>query len=189
MYLSSIRALRRQKYSLLERIFQNIFQAGQAPFNRTADPAFAHALGGGNLGLALAEDIVLIDPPGLNGRELGQRVIEGKIALLLVHVLIRGHGAVEHVGLEAGIGVQGALTVSALLALVAVTQTAAADRAYYESPRPSSSAPGLWDKKSQSSGHRDQKQGRGHTKAPAQHDAMRTHEKLLHLIYWLISYS
>src|SRR5574344_1218653 len=27
---------------------------------------------------------------------------------------------------------------------------------YYESPRPSSSAPGLWDKKSQSSGHRDQ---------------------------------
>jgi hypothetical protein len=39
------------------------------------------------------------------------------------------------------------------------------------------------------SGHRDQKQGRGHTKAPAQHDAMRTHEKLLHLIYWLISYS
>ena len=26
----------------------------------------------------------------------------------------------------------------------------------YESPRPSSSAPGLWDKKSQSSGHRDQ---------------------------------
>ena len=38
-------------------------------------------------------------------------------------------------------------------------------------------------------GLRDQKQGRGHTKAPAQHDAMRTHEKLLHLIYWLISYS
>ena len=35
-------------------------------------------------------------------------------------------------------------------------ETTAADRAYYESPRPSSSAPGLWDKKSQSSGHRDQ---------------------------------
>ena len=39
----------------------------------------------------------------------------------------------------------------------------------------------------EASGHRDQKQGRGHTKTPAQHDAMRTHEKLLHLMYWLIS--
>lgn len=32
----------------------------------------------------------------------------------------------------------------------------AEDYENYESPRPSSSAPGLWDKKSQSSGHRDQ---------------------------------
>ena len=162
---------------------------------------------------------MLIDPPGLNGRELGQRVIEGKIALLLVHVLIRGHGAVEHVGLEAGIGVQGALTVSALLALVAVTQTAThredggdlvrhfhrhvfghiriipfqVDRShkivlhFKFFGRCGSKWRTGGPRHREASGHRDQKQGRGHTKTPAQHGAMRTHEKLLHLMYWLIS--
>lgn len=43
----------------------------------------------------------------------------------------------------------------------------------YESPRPSSSVPGLWDKKSQSSGHRDQMCGHTPGKVAGQRETVK----------------
>ena len=111
-------------YSLLQRFFQNIFHSGQPALNGAADAAPANALGCRDLGLAHAEKIVLVHTPGLRVRELGQRVIEGKRGFPRLNVLVRGHGLAEHVGLKAGIGVQRALAISALLPLVAVAQAA-----------------------------------------------------------------
>ena len=111
-------------YSLLQRFFQNIFHRGQPALNGAADAAPANALGCRNLGLAHAEKIVLVHTPGLRGRELGQRVIEGKRGFPRLNVLVRGQGPAEHVSLKAGIGVQRALAISALLPLVAVAQAA-----------------------------------------------------------------
>ena len=107
-------------YSLLQRFFQIIFHSGQPTLNGAADAAPANALGCRDLGLAHAEKIVLVHTPGLRGRELGQRVIEGKGGFPCLNVLVRGHGLAEHLGLKAGIGVQRALAISALLPLVAV---------------------------------------------------------------------
>lgn len=111
-------------YSLLQRFFQNIFHSGQPALNGAADAAPANALGCRDLGLAHAEKIMLVHTPGLRRRELGQRIIEGKGGFLCLNVLVRGHGLTEHVGLKAGIGVQRALAISALLPLVAVAQAA-----------------------------------------------------------------
>ena len=111
-------------YSLLQRFFQIIFHSGQPTLNGAADAAPANALGCRDLGLAHAEKIVLVHTPGLRGRELGQRVIEGKGGFPRLNVLVRGQGLAEHVGLKAGIGVQRALAISALLPLVAVAQAA-----------------------------------------------------------------
>ena len=44
----------------------------------------------------------------------------GHCLLYTSNVLVRGQGLAEHVGLKAGIGVQRALAISALLPLVAV---------------------------------------------------------------------
>ena len=107
-------------YSRLQRFFQIIFHSGQPTLNGAADAAPANALGCRDLGLAHAEKIVLVHTPGLRGRELGQRVIEGKGGFPRLNVLVRGQGLAEHVGLKAGIGVQRALAISALLPLVAV---------------------------------------------------------------------
>ena len=114
-------------YSLLQRFFQNIFHSGQPALNGAADAAPSNALGCRDLGLAHAEKIVLVHTPGLRGWELGQRVIEGKSGFPCLNVLVRGQGLAKHIGLKAGIGVQGTLAVSALLPLVAVAQ-AASDR-------------------------------------------------------------
>ena len=107
-------------YSLLQRFFQNIFHSGQPALDGAADAAPSNALGCRNLGLAHAEKIMLVHTSGLYGRELGQRVIEGKGGFPCLNVLVRGQGLAEHVGLKAGIGVQRALAISALLPLVAV---------------------------------------------------------------------
>lgn len=109
-------------YSLLHGFFQNIFHSGQPALNGAADAAPANALGCRDLGLAHAEKIMLVHTPGLRGRELGHRIIEGKGGFPRLNVLVRGHGLAEHVGLKAGIGVQRALAISALLPLVAVAQ-------------------------------------------------------------------
>ena len=109
-------------YSLLQRFFQNIFHSGQPTLNGAADAAPANALGCCDLGLAHTEKIMLIHTPGLRGRELSQRVIEGQRCFTRLHVFVRGHGLVEHVSHKAGIGVQRALAISALLPLVAVAQ-------------------------------------------------------------------
>jgi len=82
-------------YSLLQRFFQNIFHSGQPALNGAADAAPANALGCRDLGLAHAEKIVLVHTPGLRGRELGQRVIEGQRGFMRLHVFVRGHGLVE----------------------------------------------------------------------------------------------
>ena len=49
---------------------------------------------------------MLVHTPSLRGRELGQRVIEGKRGFTRLNVFVRGRGLAEHVGLKAGIGVQ-----------------------------------------------------------------------------------
>ena len=116
-------------YSLLQRFFQNIFHSGQPALNGAADATPANALGCRDLGLAHTEYVVLIDAPDLNGRELGQRVIEGLRGFTRHHVFVRGHGLAEHVGLKAGIGVQRALAISALLPLVAIAQAPPIERA------------------------------------------------------------
>ena len=122
--LLSIRRVLGQKSSLLQRIFQNIFQIEQAPANRAAHPADPHALGLGNFFFADAENVMSIDTPGLDGRELGDGRIEGGPILPGLQDLLRGRRRVSHVGLKAGIGVQGALAMILLAALVAVTQAA-----------------------------------------------------------------
>ena len=116
-------------YSLLQRFFQNIFHSGQPTLNGAADAAPANALGCRNLGLTHTEKIVLIHTLGLCGRELGQRVIEGKRGFSRLQVFVRGHGLAEHIGLKAGIGVQRALAISALLPLVAIAQAPPIERA------------------------------------------------------------
>ena len=89
-------------YSLLQRFFQNIFHSNQPTLNGAADAAPANALGCRDLGLAHAEKIVLVHTPGLRGRELGQRVIEGKGGFPCLNVLVRGQGLAEHIDLKAG---------------------------------------------------------------------------------------
>ena len=46
---------------------------------------------------------MLVHTPGLRGRELGQRVIEGKGGFLCLNVLVRGQGLAEYIGLKAGL--------------------------------------------------------------------------------------
>ena len=79
-------------YSLLQRFFQNIFHSGQPALDGAADAAPSNALGCRNLGLAHAEKIMLVHTSGLYGRELGQRVIEGKGGFPCLNVLVRGQG-------------------------------------------------------------------------------------------------
>ena len=204
-------------YSLLQRFFQNIFHSGQPALNGAADAAPSNALGCRDLGLAHAEKIVLVHTPGLRGRELGQRVIEGNGGFPRFNVLIRGHGLAEHVGLKAGIGVQRALAISALLPLVAVAQAASHREGGGDLVRnfqhhifghigvipfqvdsrhdcpPFQKVVGECGLKWRIGGPRHlgasghRDQKQGHIKTPAQHDTMRAHEILLLFLYLFIS--
>ena len=82
------------------------------------------ALSGGDFGLAHTENVVPVDAPGLNRRELGEGIIQRQPFLLRIHILLRGHGAAEYIVLKAGGAIQRAFGISALLALVAVAQAA-----------------------------------------------------------------
>ena len=103
-------------------IFQNLFQILQPLIDGMANAAFIRALSGGDFGLAHTENVVPVDAPGLNRRELGEGIIQRQPFLLRIHILLRGHGAAEYIVLKAGGAIQRAFGISALLALVAVAQ-------------------------------------------------------------------
>ena len=112
------------KSSLLNGIFQNIFQVQQASVNGAADPADPHALGPRKVGPADAEYVVGVDASGLDGRELADGRIEGGPVFRVFHYLLRGKRGKGHVHLKARGAVQGTLIMFPLAAFVAVTQAA-----------------------------------------------------------------
>ena len=106
------------------KIFQKFREIFQAPADTVANGTPLHIFGPGNLGLLLAQDIMGIHSPGLNGRELVKSGVEGGAVFLVQNNLLRGQGREHHIRLKAGVSVQGALVMLPLAALVAVTLTA-----------------------------------------------------------------
>ena len=104
--LLSIRRVLGQKSSLLQRIFQNIFQIEQAPANRAAHPADPHALGLGNF-FALGEQVHrLLQAQGIQATLVNPRYISG-IDTELLDNLAADHRLVvtlEDGALEGGFG-------------------------------------------------------------------------------------
>ena len=106
------------------KIFQKFREIFQAPADTVANGTPLHIFGPGNLGLLLAQDIMGIHSPGLDGRELVKSGVEDRTVFLVQNDFLRGQGREHHIRLKAGVSVQGALVMLPLAALVAVAHTA-----------------------------------------------------------------
>jgi nucleoside-diphosphate-sugar epimerase len=106
------------------KIFQNFRKIFYTPADAVANRAFHHIFSLGNLRFFLAQNVVGIHSPGLDGRELVKSGVEDRTVFLVQNDLLRGQGWEHHIRLKAGVSVQGALVMLPLAALVAVTLTA-----------------------------------------------------------------
>ena len=110
--------------SLSVEIFQNFRKIFYTSADTVANGAFHHIFSLGDLRLLLAQNVVSVHSPSLDGRELVESCVENGAVFLLRNDLLRGQRREHHLWLKAGVNVQRTLVMLPLAPLVAVTQAA-----------------------------------------------------------------
>ena len=87
---SPIRRVIGQNRRRSAKFFQNIFHRVHTAVDIVPDGVLRNILGFGDVGLTPAQDVVTIDPAGLDRRRLVESGVEGVPLLGLLHDLLRG---------------------------------------------------------------------------------------------------